>query len=42
MIGGLGQLVGVMNSLWTVVIVIALAFFAIPQTKKVPAETGTV
>lgn len=42
MIGGLGQLVGVMNSLWTVVIVIALASFAIPQTKKVPAETGTV
>jgi fucose permease len=40
MIGGLGQLVGVMNSLWTVAILIVIAFFAIPQTKKIhaPAE----
>jgi fucose permease len=34
MIGALGQVVGVMNSLWTVVVLIVIAFFAIPQTKK--------
>lgn len=34
MIGALGQVVGVMNSLWTVVVVIALASVAIPQVRK--------
>lgn len=34
MIGGLGQLWGVMNSLWVVVALIALASLAIPQVRK--------
>jgi fucose permease len=40
MIGGLGQVIGVMNSLWTVAILVGLAIFAIPQTKKVPVQAG--
>jgi len=35
MIGALGQAVGVLNSLWTVAALIVIAFFAIPQTKKI-------
>ncbi len=34
LLGGLGQVVGVLNSLWVVVGLIVIAFFAIPQTKK--------
>ncbi len=34
MLGALGQVIGILNSLWVVVGLIALSFFAIPQTKK--------
>jgi len=34
MLGALGQAIGILNSLWVVVGLIALSFFAIPQTKK--------
>jgi fucose permease len=34
MLGALGQAIGILNSLWVVAGLIALSFFAIPQTKK--------
>lgn len=34
LLGGLGQIVGILNSLWVVVGLIIIAFFAIPQTRK--------
>jgi len=37
MLGALGQAIGILNSLWVVVGLIALSFFAIPQTKKLGA-----
>jgi fucose permease len=35
MLGALGQVVGILNSLWVVVGLIVLSVFAIPQTKKI-------
>lgn len=40
LLGGLGQMVGILNSLWVVAGIIAIAFFAIPHTKKPDANTG--
>ena len=34
LLGALGQAIGILNSLWVVVGLIAASFFAIPQTKK--------
>jgi len=34
LLGGLGQAIGILNSFWVVAGLIALSFFAIPQTRK--------
>ena len=34
LLGALGQVIGILNSLWVVVGLIVVSFFAIPQTKK--------